>query len=189
MDMAAFLAQFTPEQVTALKAQLDQVTAADPEGRSPFRPRQLDDLRLRPTATDPRPTFFWSTESPRTGDLTKTTPYPRLLWEEATGAEITVYDSGAEADKLAHGYVRLPPAFIEPDPVEQMRTLLEALSPEDRETVLAAQKLERMGRIKQQLSELPADQLAQLLAEHSGEPSTDAAPRRPGRPRKETSAA
>ncbi len=41
-----------------------------------MRPRQLHDLNLAPTASDPRPTFFWSAEKPRNaGDLTKTTEF------------------------------------------------------------------------------------------------------------------
>lgn len=179
MDVQHLIAQFTPEQLAALKAQLD-AAGLDESGRSPFNPRQLDNLTLRPTATDPRPTFFWSAEAPRHGDLSKTSPFPRLLWHEGTGQEITVYTQAEMVDKKAHGYIGVPPASVVVDPVEQMRAALDALSEEDRALLIEANKQERLGKLKAQLAELPEGELSALLAQAGTEPK-----RGPGRPRKD----
>lgn len=177
------LTSFTPEQIEALRSQLNALS--DTSGRSPFRPRQLHDLRLPPTATDPRPTFIWSAEPPRHAvDLTKTSPYPRLMWHADSGEEITVTSRAVEQTKTAEGFVLMAPSDLPPpDPMETLRAALEQLPEEDRALLLAAAQQDRKAVLQAQLAALPEDQLAALLAANTG-----AAPvrRGPGRPRKES---
>lgn len=156
------LTSLSPEQLASLKAQLDSLT--DTSGRSPLKPRQLHDLRLLPTKDDPRPTFFWSAEPPRTAvDLTRTTVYPKLLWS-TTGQEITVTSAAAEQSFTAQGYQDRPPADLPvPDPMDVLRAQLDALSPQDRELLIAAQQQDRIATLKAKLVALPEDQLAALL--------------------------
>ena len=99
--MSLDLSSLSAADIAGLRAMLN---GTDPMGRSPMKPRQLHNLTLLPSATDPRPTFFWSAESPRdTGDLSRTTLYPRLMWHGQTGEEITVEEFKAiPKDKRAH---------------------------------------------------------------------------------------
>ena len=79
------LNHLTPDQIASLKTQLAQT---DTSGRSPIRARQLHDLRLLPTANDPRPTFFWSAEGSRDTVITHTEfGNGKLMWSE-DGVEI-----------------------------------------------------------------------------------------------------
>jgi len=177
-----------PEMLAAIQQALNNgtLTLGNPTGRSPIRPRQLHDLRLLPTKDDPRPTFFWSAESPRDGvDLTKTTEFPKLLWDGTTGTEITVTSREEQEAHLRMGYVFTAPAWVEPDPMDAIRAQFEALPPEDRALLIAAQQQDRINRLKAQLSEMPEDKLAALLA--SAEPAGEAK-RGPGRPRKDSAA-
>jgi len=164
MDLSQFLAQFTPDQLVGLKTAIDSLT--DVSGRSPFRPRQLHDLTLLPTKDDPRPTFFWSAEKPRNaGDLSKTQPYPRLMWESPSGREITVHDAKAQATYTAQGFLLTPPANAEaPDALELIRLQLEALSPEDRATLVQAAQKDRLGKLQEQVAMLSEEDLAALAA-------------------------
>ena len=178
------LSMFTPEQLQALKAQLDTMT--DVSGRSPFRDRQLHDLRLLPTATDPRPTFFWSAESPRHAiDLTKTTPYPRLMWHADSGEEITVDSRAAEQTMTAQGFILTAPSDLPPpDPLDALRAALGQLSEADQRVILEAAQQDRKMALQAQLAALPDEQLAALLAANAG--AVEAPRRGPGRPRKES---
>ena len=175
------ITNLTPEQLAELKAKLDGLT--DVSGRSPIKPRQLHDLRILPNATDPRPTFFWSAETPRNvGDLSRTTPYPRLMWHGETGQEITVTSASALQSKTAEGYVLDPPdAVAAVSEAEQLQELLRALPAEDQAAILAAQKKTRMKDIESRLAALTEDQLEQVLQNVDQQPAR----RGPGRPRKE----
>jgi hypothetical protein len=158
---------------------------ATADGRSPLRPRQLHDLRLPPTADDPRPTFVWSAEPPRDGgDLTRGTPYPRLLWN-GEGVECTVKDAGEHAARAAAGWVEQPPVVEAVDPVTALQAELEALSPEDRAQVLEAQRQQRLQTLQEKIARLPDASLETLLADARDQASG----RGPGRPRKGSSAA
>lgn len=158
MDLSAF----TPEQIASLKAAL----VSDTSGRSPLRDRQLHDLRLVPTKDDPRPTFFWSTESPRNAaDLTKTTLYPRLMWHSATGAEITVTSAAVEQSYTDQGFVVTPPAnAVAPDPMDTIRQQLESLSPEDRKLIVQAAQKDRLAKIQEAMAGLSEEDLTALAA-------------------------
>jgi hypothetical protein len=133
-------------------------------GRSPFRPRQLHDLRLLPTKDDPRPTFFWSVEGPRNNpDAGKTFPYPRLLWS-ADGEEITVQSEPEHKRMLAQGFLEMDPGTAVVDQSETIRLMLERLSPADRALVIDGQKKARMNAIQEQMAELSAEDLEAVLA-------------------------
>ena len=171
------LNNLTPDEIASLKNQLNQT---DSTGRSPIRPRQLHDLRLMPTATDPRPMFVWSAESPRDrGDLTRTTEFPKLMWHKSTGEEITVYTLEQQIEQGSI-YTTQPPANpVTLDPMEQLQDALAGLSESDRALVLEEQRKQRISALQNKLAALSEDQLEALL--NQSEP----AKRRPGRPRKE----
>jgi hypothetical protein len=168
--MALDLSSLSTDDIAVLKAALGMPNV-DANGRSPLRPRQLHDLRLLPTKDDPRPTFFWSAEAPRdAADLTKTSLYPRLMWESTTGREITVVNAKDQASYTAQGFVLVAPANAETlDPSEMIRQQLEQLSPEDRKTIIAAAQKDRMARLQEAMAGLTEDELAALVA--SVEPS------------------
>lgn len=163
MDANSLLASLDPAQLAALKAAVAGLT--DMSGRSPFRPRQLNDLRQLPTADDPRPTFFWSAVAPRNvGDLTKTEPYPRLMWDGKSGKEITVTDAAAQASYTAKGFVLTPPSNAEKPPMENVKDMLDGLSVADRDLVLKGAHATKLDRIKSALLELSTDDAEALMA-------------------------
>lgn len=168
MDIHSLLGTLQPDQLAALKAAIDGLT--DVSGRSPFKPRQLHDLRLPPTKDDPRPTFFWSADPPRNGvDLTKTTVYPRLMWHGVTGQEITVRDAADQQTHTAQGFVLVAPSNAEaPDPLELIRQQLEAMSPEDRQTLIAAAQRDRLAQVQEAMKGLTEDEFAALAASIEG---------------------
>ncbi len=160
------LAQLTPDQLIALKQQLDGLT--DASGRQAPRQRQFHDLRLLPTKDDPRPLFIPSAEAPRDGrDLTKTTEFPKLMFHKDTGKEITVASS-AEQRQMSDLYdlTRRPDVVLEP--MEELRVELDSFSPEDRALILDAQKQSRMATMQAKLAGLSEDALARLLADAEG---------------------
>ncbi len=174
--MPSILEMFTPEQLAELRS------LTDTSGRSPIRPRQLDDLTLPPTKDDPRPTFLWSAESPRNaGDLRKVSAFPALMWHKVTGQEITVKDADEKATKTAF-YTDVAPMAVVKEPMQEMQDLLDGLSDEDRALVLEAQKQQGMEALQERLAGLSEEQLAALLEK------SNPAKRGPGRPRKESAA-
>lgn len=161
MDLQSVLSAFSAEQIELLKAALLADT-----GRSPIKPRQLHDLRTLPSATNPRPTFFWSAKSPDdAGDLSKTTPYPRLMWETPSGREITVKDAREQATYTAQGFILTPPANAEkPSPFEALKDMLEGLSKDDRELVLKGAHATRLDRMKEGILGLTDEEREALVA-------------------------
>ncbi len=154
------LAGFSPEQLTALKAAL----LASESGRSPFKPRQLHDLRLLPTKDDPRPMFILSTESPRDGgDLSKTSPFPALRWHKGTGDEVRV-ESAQELAMLGSDYVAYPPADRVVTPVMELSELVAGLPEYERAALLKAADQTRMETLRDRLALLSPDDLAALIA-------------------------
>ena len=152
------LSMFTPQQLEALKVALLQSNGS----RSPIRDRQLRDLRLAPTADDPRPTFFLSAESPRDWDTTKPGPYAQLMWNKETGDEITVH---SEAERAAHAdaYTTTPPQNRVLTQAQQVADLLASLSPEDRAAVIKAQQMRRLEAASTAMAGLTDDQLDAVL--------------------------
>ncbi len=156
------LSNLTPDQLISLKSQLDSIT--DTTGRTPIRPRQLHDLRLMPTATDARPMFIWSAESPRDGgDLSKTYEFPKLMWHADTGVEITVRSHEEQEEKRAT-YVFTPPTHTVVNPVDVLGDALADLTDQEREFVLKAQQEQRVKALQDRIANLSEGQLTELLA-------------------------
>ena len=170
------LSAFNPEQLAQLKTALDSLTSTD--GRSPIVERQLNDLRPLPTATDPRPTFFFSADSPRNvGDLNKTSLYPRLMWTP-DGVEVKCLDEKHQARLEKSGHMLVAPdTAVLPTSADLMRTALSALSPEDRKVVLQSAQAARLAKVQEMAAELTEGELDALMAE------MEPAKRGPGRPR------
>ncbi len=136
------------------------------DGRSPDRPRQLDDLRLQPTATDPRPTFFWSADAPRYGNMSAVTEFPKLMWHGETGEEITAYDEQEQRRRMVQGYVlSAPAAAAAVAPMDAIRAELAALSPEDRALVIEAQRQQRLQALQAKMASLDSTALDSLLGD------------------------
>ncbi len=189
--MSIDVSQLSQEDLVTLRALLTGATDSfglDALGRSPIRDRQLTNLNLPPRADDPRPTFFWSAESPRNGgDLTKTKPYPRLMWSPA-GVEVTAPNLKAQETYTAQGYVLLPPADQPaPDPVDDLTAALDALSDADRKALFASVQASRIAALQEKMSALTDEQIAAIVAAASDGTTPEGAPekRGPGRPRKE----
>lgn len=165
MSTPDILKQFTPDQLAALQQALN---TALPGGRSslyskgvhPNNPRQLMDLRKLPTATDPRPTFYWSAEETREG--ASTPQYRRLMWSP-DGREITVTSEADEAAYAKKGYTLQAPPDAEADPTETIRQQLAALSEEDRRTILQAAQLEKRAKLQAKVADLSDEEIATLL--------------------------
>lgn len=153
------LSSLSHDQLLALKSQLDGLT--DTSGRSPIHPRQLHDLRLAPTATDPRPMFVWSADgrefAPGPGTL-----YPKLLWHRETGAEVTV-TSRVEEQALEGEYTPTYTPANAATPMDAVQAAFDALSPEDQTIVLEAQRQSRIQDVAAKLSGLSEKALAQVL--------------------------
>jgi hypothetical protein len=150
----------TPQELQEL------TTVTDTNGRSPFRARQLTDLRLLPRADDPRPTFFSTTEVPREWNTTTQHEYPKLMWSPG-GTEVVIHP-GKEAESEeqafeARGYVHTPPATQ--TPLDAVSKEMAQLSDEDRQFVLEMQRKTRMSRLEERLASLSDDELAQIAAE------------------------
>lgn len=138
------------------------------DGRSPIRPRQLHDLRLMPTATDPRPMFVWSAEGGRDEAVTHS-EYPKLLWHGETHTEITVTNRDEQQAMIAMGYVLTQPDAGVPNPELDIAEALAGLSQEEQRIVMEAQSKQRQDAITARLAELSPEALERVLAAASGD--------------------
>jgi len=165
-QLSQAIGQMTPTQLVELRRLLGVGDGTGPAGtRSPIRPRQLTDLRLLPTADDPRPTFFMSTETPRDWIVGPGTPFPRLRWHAETGEEITVQDPEHLALKARQGYtLDTPLAAVVADPVLDLSRALAGLPEAEQRAILAAQGQQRTATLTAQLAALPPDELERLVA-------------------------
>ena len=161
-DLLEALRGLTPEQLSGILAQ--------GHGRSPIKPRQLHDLRLLPTATDPRPTWVQATDGREFGPE-QHLPYPALLWHVETGQEITVHSAEERAAK-GPMWTTVAPTAVPLDPVEQAKRMFDSLSPEDQQFVLDMQRKARMDAVSAAMSALTPSQQAAAF----GQP--DEAPKR-----------
>lgn len=150
------LANLTLDQIDQLKAVLGSTGGVN---RSPgFKP--LRDMRAPTTAKGRlnRPHFEWSADD---DGQTVIKPYPRLYWDEG-GVERRV--ETAEADKLTPAaWMPYPPmkaAIVAP--MVKMQAEFDALSPEDQEFVIAAQKKARLNKLHELMSGLSGADLATL---------------------------
>lgn len=172
----------TPE----LLAQIQQLIAENKinaDGRSPIRPRQLHNLTLAPTATDPRPLFIPSSEAPRDWDTFKTFPYPRLLWSP-DGVEITVKTKTEHEQRLEDGYLEVAPSAVPVDPIVDIREALEGLSSQERELILNRADTQRKESLQAQIAALSPELLEQLLTQARDMAQAPVVKKRGGRPRK-----
>ncbi len=133
-------------------------------GRSPLRDRQLHDLRLLPTADDPRPTFFWSAEGSRDTVITHTEfGNGKLMWSE-DGVEICIHSQVEQDARLAEGYLLVAPQSVVHDPIADLSDAFAGLSTEEQTLIVEAQKKQRRDAISAKLAELSPDALERLLA-------------------------
>ncbi len=158
------------ELVDALKGLApDQLMAilGQGHGRSPMRPRQLTDLRLLPTATDPRPTWVQDTDGREFGVITHS-PYPRLLWSLETGQEITVYSEREYQEHPKELWVSTPPNQAPIDPVEHARRMFESLSIEDQLFVLENQRQAKISAVSAAMAVLSDGQQSVAMRSADG---------------------
>lgn len=175
------LSQLSQQDLEQLR-QLLGIQEGDNTGRSIIRfgkDRQLHDLNLKPTATDPRPLFVWSAEPPRDHALVPP-PYRRLMWEPISGAEICVKSESEFRAKEAAGYLSANPKAVITDPQQELADLMAQLSPEDRQYLEETMRKNKMAAIEERIAALSPAAYADVL-DRAGEP----AKRGPGRPKKE----
>jgi hypothetical protein len=159
-DLLEALKGLSPDQLSGILSQASN--------RSPIRDRQLHDLRLLPTAKDPRPMWVQATDGREFGPE-KHSPFPALLWHVETGEEITVQ---SEAEKQARGamWTSTPPNTKPLDPEAQARAMFEALSPEDQQFVIEMQRKARMDAVSAAMSALTPSQQAAALGQPVEQP-------------------
>lgn len=135
----------------------------DNHGRSPFRERQLTDLTLKPSARDPRPTFFAETDG-REFQPIRQSPYPKLLWHVDTHEEITV---ASQQEEITRGAMWTPtaPMTMPLTPEEMARKLFESLNDADKALIVEHQHQVRLDTVKRALEGLSEGQAAELLAQ------------------------
>lgn len=132
------------------------------DGRSPFRTGPLQDLRLAPTADDPRPLFIPSAEAPRTWETHQTYPFPRLMWSPQ-GGEVTVGSASERDALLAQGYTLDAPGAVVVNPIFDLQQALAGLSPEERSRIVEAQAADRLEALKNRLVALSPEDLRAVL--------------------------
>lgn len=177
--MALDLSNLTPADIESLRAALGVAPSADAR-TSPIR-KQLDDLRepRNPKARLGRPNFFWSVDE-ETPQPFVYHAYPKLkfrLDDAGKLVEALVPNPSSEAS-LGAEWMDAPPVTAPVSSQEQMRAELDALSDEDRQFVLEAQRKARMDRLTAKLSGLSDADLSRLS------PESAVAKSGPGRPRK-----
>lgn len=168
----------------ALQAQVEALTAAlatqqeqqktgqrTPEIRKPL----TNLLNPPPSATVAKPNFFYDGMNlPNVPGK----PFPTLRYRlTENGVEERCCRTVAEVVALGDDWSPVPPSVDLPSPLESIQDALEALTPEERATVMEEQRKTRLAAIQRMISELPPEDLASLQA---GAPVK----RGPGRPKK-----
>ncbi len=115
-----------------------------------------------------RPHFEWSADEPPEG--TKIPAYPRLMWD-AKGTEYSIANPIDEQRRRDEGWTTAPPMASALSASDRIQSELAALSPEDRQFVIEAQKQARLNKLKEQMSGLSNADLAALMA---AQPTADA---------------
>lgn len=155
------LSQLTDTDLVALKARLDDMTS---NGRSKALPgRQLHDLTLLPTATDPRPLFLPSAESPRNAPPQRP-EFKKLLWHGETNQEITVHSPAEEQKKLAEGYVTQSAEQRALSPEELLAMEFAQLSPDDQRLALEMTANAKRQALQDKLAALSDSALERMAA-------------------------
>lgn len=152
-ELLQALQQLSPDQLAGL--------LTDNHGRSPFRDRQLTDLSLKPSARDPRPTFFAETDGREFQPILQR-PYPKLLWHVETHEEITV---ASEHEERARGamWTATPPVMTPMTVEEMVRRQFDSLSDEDKAFILEHQRQLKLNAITQAMGTLTDSQLAAFV--------------------------
>lgn len=155
--MALDLTKLTPDDIAQLKALLG--VKEDADGRSPIW-RPLTDMRPPKTARGRlnRPHFEQSAEEPPEG--TTIPAFPRLFWDGA-GIERKIHED--QLHLVGTDWTSAPPlASAVVDPMIRIQAEFDALSPEDQQFVLNAQKQARLSRLHSLLADLPDQDVASL---------------------------
>lgn len=143
----------------------------------PGSTRQLTDLRPKPGKTDPRPHFDLGDDLPPDypglGDLP---PYRALRWHPVTGEEVCATTLEQLERYDTDGYLSHPIQGAPKSAVQDATDELAALTDEERQMVLAAQRQKRLEVLQTKLAKLSDAELAAV----QGQPVK----RGPGRPRK-----
>lgn len=160
-------------------------------GRSPHR-GVLHDLRIAPSATEPRPLFTSPTSGMKeTHEPYRHQAYPKLKFrlEEGKLVEITVKNEAADA-ALGSGWADAPPIMQALTAADRARREFEMLSPDDQALVLEMQAEQRRSKVQAALSSLSQAEIdelrASLLGASSGDGASEVEPRKRGRPSKVT---
>lgn len=154
-ELLQALQDLPPDQVAAL--------VSNNHGRSPFRDRQLTDLTLKPSARDPRPTFYAETDGREFQPITQK-PFPKLLWHVETHQEITV---GSEQELQTRGamWTTTPPVTTPLTQEEIAKKLFDSLNPADQALIIEHQHQLKLETVKRALEGLGESQIASLLAQ------------------------
>ena len=142
----------TPEQMQQIQRMINEGLIS-PSGRSPIRDRQLHDLRLVPTATDPRPLFVPSAEAPRDAKPYVYTKWPSLRWHKETGEERLV-SNARESDALGADWGEEPHHMKPADPLAGVQEALAVLTESERDAIMNNQQDLRTKRLVDQVSTL-----------------------------------
>ncbi len=149
------LDNLTPDQIEQLKGILGSTGGVN---RSPaFKP--LKDMRMPTTQKGRlnRPHFEWSADD---DGNTWIKPYPRLYWD-AAGVERRVESAETPIPSDWTSYPPSKAAIV--DPMVRMQQEFDALSPEDQQFVLDAQKKARLNRLNEMMAGASEANLAALM--------------------------
>lgn len=145
-----------------------------PNTRNRVNRGPLQNLNKRPSETDPRPLFVWSTEAPPDWETHKTYPFPRLLWS-VDGVEIVVKTQKQMDEKVAQGYLLANPIQRAETDDERWQREFNALSAEDQAFLLNETERLKRERLTAMAAEMNPEKFAAM---------TQTTKRGPGRPKK-----
>lgn len=161
------LSNLSPEQIAQLRAQLG--LPGETPMRSPIM-RPLSDLRAPTTARGRlnRPHFEWSADPPPEGVVIP--PYP-CLWWNPRGQEVRVESpEHMKALGIGDGWTARPPMGNELTPEDRLKAEVAQLSPSDREFLLKSVRDARMASLRDKMSGLSNETIAELLPKPPVEP-------------------
>lgn len=150
------LDNLTPEQIEQLKGILGSTGGMN---RSPgWKP--LKDMRAPTTQKGRlnRPHFEWSADD---DGQTVIKPYPRLYWD-ANGIEKRIENAETPIPADWSAYPPSKAAIV--DPMVRMQQEFDALSPEDQQFVLEAQKKARLAKLNEMMAGMTEANISNLVA-------------------------
>jgi len=157
--------ELTPDLLAAIQQAVadGKITLPTNTGRSPIRDRQLHDLRLLPSATDPRPLFLPSAEAPRDAAPYVRGQFPTLRWHKATGVEVCARNAKDLALYSTDEYTAIPVHLEAADPLRDAQAALDTLPVAEREVIINNAKDLKLKRIQDQLAALAGNDLETVL--------------------------